>query len=228
MSSDWDIDTSELTPEQVSDLKAQHGPIIKTSIDGVSYYFRTLTRAQAASLGLTEGAIDPEMEDLVFETCLVHPEMVDFDQISAGAPTRICQEILERSGLAGAAWLNKYLDRSRERQTAYHTIAATICAAFPSVVPSELDDLNIDTLMELVVQAEEVLSIKARVMSGLYVPLSFEDDSMTSEATELSDEAKNEMMIAMLNGAMPDGPTGVIDRSKVPPGARHYMDEDDL
>jgi hypothetical protein len=221
---DWD---NELEPgeEELADYKARYGPLFKTSVDGILFYFRTLTRAEAVLLGLVDGTIDPETEEQIFLTAMVHPASVDFDTISAGAPSRVSMEILERSGFAGAKWINEYLHRAREKQTAYHAISATICAAFPSVMPGELDELNIEQLMELCVQAEEILAIKAAIAAGTYVNMEFESDAPRED---LSNRERHEMVVAMLNGGMEDVPRGWIDRTKVPPGANIVDTPDDM
>lgn len=226
MSSDWDTG-DVLTEERIAELKAQYGPIFRTVIDGLEYCFRTLTRTEAVSIGLVDGEIGPDLEEEVFVAAMVYPTMVDFNDIPAGAPTKVAQEILERSGLAGSKWINEYLNRARSRQTAYHTIAATVCAAFPSIMPAQLDDLSIEALMDLVVQAEEILVIKARVNSGQYAELSFEDGSGSKE--QMSDRDRDALVRAMLAGGMEEVPEGWIDRTKVPQGANYFdPDEDDI
>jgi hypothetical protein len=225
MSSDWDEPL--LTEKQIEELKAEHGPLFKTVISGQEFLFRTITRTEATSIGLVDGEIDPELEEEIFMTSMVYPGFVDFDAIPAGAPSMVSQEILERSGLSGSKWLNEYLNRARSRQTAYHTIAATVCAAFPSVMPAQLDDLDPESLMDLVVQAEEILVIKARVNSGQYAELSFVQG--TEGSTELSQQDKDAMVRAMLEGGMEDVPQGWIDRTKVPDGANYFdPDNDDI
>lgn len=218
----------DLTPEVISDLKATYGPLFKTDIEGTAYVFRTLTRADAVSLGLVDGEMTPEMEEEVFVATKVWPKgEVDFDTMRAGTPTAIVEEIMKRSGIYGHEWLNTYLQRSRNNQTAYHTIAATICSALP-ILPGELDTLNIQQLTDLLVQAEEILAIKAHVNRGSYVPLYFESQEEDRPATELSDEEKDAMVRAMLEGSMGDIPNGVVDRSKVPPGGIPFMPDDDV
>jgi hypothetical protein len=125
----------------------------------------------------------------------------------AGIPRDVAKQILERSGLAGPEWLNIYIERAREKQTAYHTISATICAAFTGLLPGDLDALPIETLMELVVQSEEILTIRAMVNAGAYSPLSFEDANREPTQQELD---------ARLRAALEtgDAPAGWIDRTK--------------
>lgn len=212
--------SDKLSDERVAELKAEYGPIFKTDIEGRPYYFRTLTRREAVELNLIDGYVEPEIEEAIFQKTLVHPNLiVDFDSIPAGVPSRVAQEVLERSGLAGAKWLNEYLERSRSSVTSYHTIAATICSAFDALLPGQLDDLNITQLMDLLVIAEEILSIRSKVGIGLYVPLSFED--ALTDAEQLTDADRDAMVRMMLSQGMEDVPSGWIDKTKKrPPGAR--------
>jgi hypothetical protein len=219
MTSDWDMFSGdEPTEELIAEMKAEYGPLFRTQIEGVPYYFRTLTRRDAVELGLNDGFLDPDAEEAVFQRTLVHPKkIVDFNELPLGAPAKVVQEVLERSGLAGAKWLNTYISRARASMTAYHTIAATVCAAFPSLLPASLDDLNISELMELVVLAEEVLSIKSKTNWQQYSPLEFEGDDIVEENKELSQQEKDAMVRAMLENGMDDVPAGWIDKTKKRP-----------
>lgn len=226
--SDWDIVASgDLTAGEIDTLKRTYGPLFKKIINGRPHYFRTITRHEANDLGLKDGYLDADQEESIVRIALVHPDVISFDDISAGLPTKISQEILERSGFAGDEWLNEYLGRAKANQSVYHTIAATICAAFPALLPGELDSLNVYSLIELLVTAEEVLAIKAKVQWGQYAPLSFVSGVDDLFNTELTNEERDAAVRMMLEQGMGEVPSGWVDKTKVPKGPG-YIDASDL
>ena len=194
------IPSSDIDPGTLQDLKRRYGTILRMPLRDGSIYLRTITRQEAASIGLTEGVMDADHEDKVFSTAIVWPLGIsDDDSLPAGIASRACTSVLQASGLNGVTGLSKALEKARSRHTVYHSIAATVCAAFPRVLPADLDEAPIDKLMDLLVIAEEVLQTQMLVSVGAYSEISFEESTKTQEkhtqsAKNKDDKLRQQMM----------------------------------
>jgi hypothetical protein len=213
----------DLTQEVLNVLKKEFGPLFRFEIDETPYYFRTITRAEMVALDLVDGEIGPdEEEDIFLLSCIWPDEIPEFDDIPAGIPSMVAQEVLRRSGVEGSEWITRYLERSKNSKTAFHSIAAVICAAFPRFLPSELDSMDIQKLMDTLVIAEEVIGIKTAIARGEYGELVFED---TEEANrELTDEEKDALIRRALESGIEGMPSGWVDRGKPTPPGANVMD----
>jgi len=211
----WD----ELDEVSVALAKNRHGYVFRIRLDGGYAYFRAITRAEAASLGLMAGILSGEQEDALLKLALVHPdeESLDIDSMSAGLPTTIGGKILSVSGLTGAEELSSRYNEIKSKKTIFHTISSTICAAFPTLDPYELDTFPLLRLLELLMIAEETLMVQSMVSRGEFGEIDFEP---IDSSEPLTDEQKDAQLRAMLEGESTRAPAGWIDRTKkAPPGA---------
>lgn len=92
----------KITQEKIAEWKVKHKFVYKTIIDGIDYYFRTLTRddylAISAAQAAADSGMDYELETV--KTCLLNN--MDEDSIAAksGIVTTLSEKIMSRSGFS--------------------------------------------------------------------------------------------------------------------------------
>jgi len=202
-----------ISDKEIEEYKREHGYIFRYVLDGGYAYFRSITRSEAAAIGLTSGFLSGEQEEEVFKTALLYPSIreIDLDDVKAGVPTKIAGKVLEISGLAGASGLSKRYNDLKNSRTVYHTISSTICAAFQSINPYDLDDIPLMRLLELLMLAEETLLLKQLVATGQFGEIDFQQE----DQAPMTDEERDKMMRAMLESGEAAG--GWVDRTKRKP-----------
>jgi len=184
----------EISRQDIDKLKEIFGPLSQLKVDGVSYIFRTLTRRDLALVKIfEEDAITPEKEEAIFKIAVIYPQDIDLDSLPAGVVSSITESVLDKSGVLSIDSLENSLLKARQRRTVFTQIYEMICAAFPSIVPSELDGLTIDKLMDLLVMAEGILMIKDLVQ---------EEISFTSNDGENYEEQDKDSTAARLQNAL--------------------------
>jgi len=100
---------------QVIEWMEQHKKVYTTSFDWDDHVvWRPLKRREQARITSHLESLDPETselelnminEELICKTCVLYPDFSnqDFDDLLAGVPTLIAQQILERSGFTAIA-----------------------------------------------------------------------------------------------------------------------------
>jgi hypothetical protein len=214
-----DNNNIELSKDQIAELKRIYGPIFTIKIDGNQAYFRNITRSEVIDLGGFDGELSPEIEDAIFRCALLYPDELEIDLLPAGTITTVSKKVMELSCLVGASGFKKQWDRAKSEHSVFHSIAATICAAFPSIIPGELDSLPINKLMDLLSIADEVLQIKMMVQAGQYGELDFQDTN--EDSLELDESEKDRILRQQLEQTSYDAGIfgGEVDVGKKPPWA---------
>lgn len=90
----------KITPEQIKEWKDKYIFVYRANIDGVDYYFRTLSRDDYIAISekqQTEGAtLDYELETV--KTCLLNEMDVATIRAKSGVVTVLSEKIMARSG----------------------------------------------------------------------------------------------------------------------------------
>lgn len=141
-------------------IAQQIGVVHEFKIAKYVFLFRPLTIRE---LTLPAGEIDfAELEDQYVRSATIYPPQFDFDGIKAGYVTRYADEILRVSGFDDLGVINEMLERHRARakNAIIHTMKTYVMIAMPAYKVEDLMDLTMEELSELVVQAEEIITIQ--------------------------------------------------------------------
>jgi hypothetical protein len=158
-----------LTQQQIEELKEEFGSIHAIQVGATKFYFRSLTRVDAAISGILNDD-NPAGDSKVLSLSIIYPRE-EIESLSVGGALSLVNAIKDRSGLLNADSINGVLESARSRKSIYTTLNAIICAAF-HILPGELDDLPIDSYMDLLVAAESVHETTMAIFSGEYQPVS--------------------------------------------------------
>jgi hypothetical protein len=182
-----------LTQQQIEELKEEFGSIHAVQVGTTKFYFRSLTRVDAAIAGILDDD-NPSGDSKVLALAVVYPRE-QIDSLSIGEALGLVNSIKDRSGLLNAKSINSVLESARSRKSIYTTLNAIICAAF-NILPGELDDLPIDSYMDLLVAAESVHEATMAILSGEYQPVSIGQTDQKNETpvkkkiTEMTDDER--------------------------------------
>ena len=92
----------KVTQEQIKEWKAKHKFVYRATIDGVDYYFRTLTRDDYLAISAKQvamgQALDYELETV--KTCLLTDMDAETIAAKSGVVTVLSEKIMARSGFA--------------------------------------------------------------------------------------------------------------------------------
>ena len=92
----------KVTQEQIDQWKTKHKFVYRATIDGVAYYFRTLTRDDYLAISAKQvamgQALDYELETV--KTCLLTDMDVETIAAKSGVVTVLSEKIMARSGFA--------------------------------------------------------------------------------------------------------------------------------
>jgi len=100
-----------------------------------------------------------DLEDDIWEKCVLeHTFPVGHDFIDAGIVTTVAQAILSISQPASMDDANTVLANCRiQIQDAYEQAVLTICEAFPSYLPEDIEKMSWPTVLKRLAQAEHIL-----------------------------------------------------------------------
>lgn len=129
-------------------LKDKYWNIYKSDINGTTYIWRELSRAEWNKA--IRYYSDPyEREDYVLRTCILEPDIneVDIDKMQAGIITSLVLVILKESGFGSeptnkiTSLMDKY---DAEMKSFQHQISCIITEAFPTLNIEEVEDWPVE------------------------------------------------------------------------------------
>lgn len=181
--------------EQIIEWRKLYGDIYSVSERGKEYIFRTLTWGEFDTLSKEGKSISSaEQEDLIVKTTLLAPQE-DFDSLSAGVVTSICDVVLEFSGISNPKRAKAVLDDKRTVvDSVRYLMYAFVISAMPAYKMEDLDKLNFAQLATKLALAEKILEIhKANADPQMM--------NVTFELTDPEEEAVKEKEAALKHGA---------------------------
>ncbi len=146
----------------IHDLREQHGEVyVCETSDGLVIPWKPLSIGdffeyeRLFSIGTYSSSI---LEDEIFRKCVTDPALVKgIDRLKAGTVTTVVAAIMQHSGPSGPDETKQVMDISRNRaQQIHHKMVTLICQAFP-YKPDELYNLDFNTFMLRLAQAEDKL-----------------------------------------------------------------------
>ena len=123
----------------VKDLMSKHEVIFFADIGDYNFIYRPLNRKEYKSIVLNTQLQEIEKEDEIIEATLLYPDNIDLDEIEAGIPSLLYEQILENSFLRAdqiLELLNAFRDELSEIDT---QMTCIIAEAFPNYKIEEIE-----------------------------------------------------------------------------------------
>lgn len=123
----------------VKDLMAKHEVIFFADIGDYNFIYRPLNRKEYKSIVLNTQLQEIEKEDEIIEATLLYPDNIDLDEIEAGIPSLLYEQILENSFLRAEQileLLNAFRDELSEIDS---QMTCIIAEAFPNYKIEEIE-----------------------------------------------------------------------------------------
>lgn len=125
----------------VKDLLVENEMIFFADIGDYSFIYRPLNRKEYKTIVLNNNLSEIEKEDDIIEATLLHPkfEDIDFDEIEAGVPSLLYEQILDNSFSRAEqilGLLNSFRDELREIDS---QMTCIIAEAFPNYRIEEIE-----------------------------------------------------------------------------------------
>ena len=159
------IDFNELIEESFKKYDA----VFFSEIEDELFMYRPLGRKEYKDILNNENLDDWDKQDAICKTVLIYPFDFDFDECSAGVPTKLYQEIIEKSCLDPESMYYLLHIQREEAEQLGSEMACVIAEAFPSYTIDEIESWNNFKFIKLYAQAEWVLKTIRGVQFGMDV-----------------------------------------------------------
>lgn len=139
----------------LKDLIAKHGVIFLASIDGLNFIYKPLNRKDYKTIVENDNLSIFEKEDEVCAATILWPEDIDWDEIEAGIPTKLYEEILTNSFLDSPESVAHLIDIYREELELLDTqMGCIISEAFPNYDIEEIESWDMIKFCKIFSRAE--------------------------------------------------------------------------
>ena len=125
----------------LQEASEQYEVVHHTQVCGYDFIYRPLGRKEYKKiLNNPNVETDFEREDIICATCIIWPKEFDFDEVEAGVPTLLCQDILANSFLDSMGSTIRLLYHFREEMEEIdNQMACVISDAFPNYSLDEIE-----------------------------------------------------------------------------------------
>lgn len=139
----------------VKDLIAQYGTIFFANIDNNFFIYKPLSRKDYKAIVENNELTNIEKEDEVCAMTILWPEDIDWDDIEAGIPSKLYQEILKNSFLDSPESIAHLIDIYREELETLDTqMSCIISEAFPNYDIEEIENWDMIKFCKIFSRAE--------------------------------------------------------------------------
>lgn len=139
----------------LKDLIAQYGTIFLASIDGMNFIYKPLNRKDYKAIVENTELSIIEKEDEVCAATILWPEDIDWDEVEAGIPTKLYEEILTNSFLDSAESIAHLIDVYREELELLDTqMGCIISEAFPNYDIEDIETWDMIKFCKIFSRAE--------------------------------------------------------------------------
>lgn len=139
----------------LKDLIAQYGTIFLASIDGMNFIYKPLSRKDYKAIVENTELSIIEKEDEVCAATILWPEDIDWDEVEAGIPTKLYEEILTNSFLDSAESIAHLIDIYREELELLDTqMGCIISEAFPNYDIEDIETWDMIKFCKIFSRAE--------------------------------------------------------------------------
>ena len=154
------LDEEQFVKRQFEQWKDKYGEVYVTDIEGMAFVWRTLTRNEFKK-AQTYFDDDFDRTEFVCRMCVLDPIVDDYaNQIYAGIPEVIAQNILDKSGFSSDSrmfdeLMHKY---DSEMQSMENQLSCVIKEVFQDISIEEIEDWTLDKTMWHFSRAKWILS----------------------------------------------------------------------
>lgn len=138
----------------VKDLMSKHEVIFFADIGGYNFIYRPLNRKEYKSIILNNQLEQIEKEDEIIEATLLYPTEIDLDEIEAGIPSLLYEQILDNSFLRADQILQLLNSFREELQEMDSQMTCIIAEAFPNYRIEEIEEWDMIKFCKMFVKAE--------------------------------------------------------------------------
>ena len=139
----------------VKDLIAQYGTIFFANIDNNFFIYKPLSRKDYKAIVESNELTNIEKEDEVCAMTILWPEDIDWDDIEAGIPSKLYEEILKNSFLDSPESIAHLIDIYREELETLDTqMSCIISEAFPNYDIEEIENWDMIKFCKIFSRAE--------------------------------------------------------------------------
>lgn len=139
----------------VKDLIAQYGTIFFANIDNNFFIYKPLSRKDYKAIVENNELTNIEKEDEVCAMTILWPEDIDWDDIEAGIPSKLYEEILKNSFLDSPESIAHLIDIYREELDTLDTqMSCIISEAFPNYDIEEIENWDMIKFCKIFSRAE--------------------------------------------------------------------------
>ena len=139
----------------VKDLIAQYGTIFFANIDNNFFIYKPLSRKDYKAIVENNELTNIEKEDEVCAMTILWPEDIDWDDIEAGIPSKLYEEILKNSFLDSPESIAHLIDIYREELETLDTqLSCIISEAFPNYDIEEIENWDMIKFCKIFSRAE--------------------------------------------------------------------------
>ena len=167
---------------KILEWKQEYRNIYYQKVGTNEYIYRLLTKNEYLSLYFMQFHISSSAEDILLDKCVLYPEYHehDWNELKAGEPATLVENILISSGFSNLDNIKKDLDKEREKiRLLDNQIVVVICKAFPHITPSEIDTFDYPTIIHYVALAEAILGTELEIkkLEDPKKPIDFNKDN---------------------------------------------------
>lgn len=139
----------------VKDLIAQYGTIFFANIDNNFFIYKPLSRKDYKAIVENNELTNIEKEDEVCAMTILWPEDINWDDIEAGIPSKLYEEILKNSFLDSPESIAHLIDIYREELETLDTqMSCIISEAFPNYDIEEIENWDMIKFCKIFSRAE--------------------------------------------------------------------------
>ena len=139
----------------VKDLIAQYGTIFFANIDNNFFIYKPVSRIDYKAIVKNNELTNIEKEDEVCAMTILWPEDIDWDDIEAGIPSKLYEEILKNSFLDSPESIAHLIDIYREELETLDTqMSCIISEAFPNYDIEEIENWDMIKFCKIFSRAE--------------------------------------------------------------------------
>lgn len=138
----------------VKDLMSKHEVIFFADIGDYNFIYRPLNRKEYRTIVLNTQLQEIEKEDEIIEATLLYPENIDLDEIEAGIPSLLYEQILDNSFLRADQILNLLNAFREELKEIDSQMTCIIAEAFPNYKIEEIEKWDMIKFCKMFTKAE--------------------------------------------------------------------------
>jgi hypothetical protein len=135
----------------------KYSAVFFSEIDGQLFSYRPLGRKEYKDILTNENLDDWDKQDAICKTATIYPVDYDFNDCPAGIPSKLCDDIVEKSCLDPESMIYLLHMNRQEAEQLGSEMVCVIAEAFPSYTIDEIESWNNFKFMKIYAQAEWIL-----------------------------------------------------------------------